>query len=209
MPFYNDEQWIQWLDRLAIDDYVIIDDCISDEFFETIMQFFERMEKEDQLVKAGIGTADKLMVKTEIRGDFIHWLDSKNDTVLSPFFQLMDELKDNLKKFCYLSLADSEFHIAKYPEGSHYHKHLDQFNERSNRQITVLLYLNKHWKKGDGGELKIYSKNGELLVEPIARRVVLFKSAELEHEVLTTNVSRYSLTGWLLRKEAKMAQLFG
>lgn len=86
MPFYNDEQWIQWLDRLAIDDYVIIDDCISDEFFETIMQFFERMEKEDQLVKAGIGTADKLMVKTEIRGDFIHWLDSKKRHRFEPLF---------------------------------------------------------------------------------------------------------------------------
>ncbi|MBO6794130.1 MAG: 2OG-Fe(II) oxygenase [Balneolaceae bacterium] len=200
MPFYNDERWLGWLDLLATDDYVIIDDGISIELFETILQFFVRMEENDQLVKAGIGRLDKLMVKSEIRGDFIHWLDSEIDTDLNLFFLLMDELKDNLKKFCYLSLSDSEFHIAKYPIGSHYHKHLDQFNERSNRQISVLLYLNKNWKNGDGGELKIYSKNGATLIEPLARRIVLFKSAELEHEVLTTHVARYSLTGWLLRK---------
>jgi len=112
-----------------------------------------------------------------------------------------NELIENLKRHCFLSLSGSEFHIAKYPPGSHYNRHLDQFHHRNNRQITVLLYLNDQWKRGDGGELKIYRDQGDLLIEPIARRLLLFRSDVVEHEVLVTHVPRYSFTGWLLKKE--------
>lgn len=205
---YSDDQWLGWMDRLAEDDFVIVDDFISDELYEQIMGFFHEKESSDQLKKAGIGAQADFQVKAEIRGDFIYWLDENRDTQLSSFFSLMDELTQNLKRFCYLSLSGSEFHIAKYPAGSYYHKHLDQFNERTNRQITVLIYLNKNWQKGDGGELMIYKDGKEIKVEPIAKRLLLFKSDVIEHEVLTTNVPRYSLTGWLLHKPAGIGYLF-
>ena len=209
MPFYTEEQWIQWLDQLAANDFVVVDNFISDELFGTIMDFFHRMEQDDKLRKAGIGTNEEYQVQSEIRGDFIYWLDSNRDTELSSFFELMDELKESLRRFCFLSLSDSEFHIAKYPVGSHYNRHLDQFSDRSNRMITVLIYLNENWKEGNGGELKMYSREGEQLVEPLARRLLLFKSDVIEHEVLTTSVPRYSLTGWLLHKQASLGQLLG
>lgn len=206
---YTDEQWIQWMDELALNDYVIVDDFISDDLFTTIRDFFHEKEQNDQLKKAGIGSSGEFQVNTSIRGDFIYWLDRLRDEKLEPFFGLMDELIQSLKRFCFLSLSGSEFHIAKYPKGSHYNRHLDQFNERSNRQITVLIYLNEHWKKGDGGELKIYKNDEEILVEPTAKRLLLFKSDIIEHEVLTTNVPRYSLTGWLLHQPATVGYLFG
>lgn len=205
---YTNEQWIQWMDELALNDYVIVDDFISNNLFSTIMDFFHEKEQNDQLKKAGIGSSGEFQVNTSIRGDFIYWLDRVRDEKLEPFFGLMDELIQSLRKFCFLSLSGSEFHIAKYPEGSHYNRHLDQFNERSNRQITVLIYLNEQWKAGDGGELKIYKNYEEILVEPIARRLLLFKSDSIEHEVLTTNVPRYSLTGWLLHQPATVGYLF-
>lgn len=204
---YTDETWITWLDLLANDDYVIVDDFISDDLFTNIMQFFGKMEEQDNLRKAGIGAQQDFQVKAEIRGDFIYWLDETRDSELSPFFGLMDELTQNLKRFCYLSLSGSEFHIAKYPAGSYYHRHLDQFNERTNRQITVLIYLNKGWKKGNGGELVIYKDGEEIMVEPVAKRLLVFKSDKIEHEVLTTNVPRYSLTGWLLHQPAGIGYL--
>lgn len=206
---YTDEQWIQWMDELALNDYVIVDDFISDDLFTTIRDFFHEKEQNDQLKKAGIGSSGEFQVNTSIRGDFIYWLDRLRDEKLEPFFGLMDELIQSLKRFCFLSLSGSEFHIAKYPKGSHYNRHLDQFNERSNRQITVLIYLNEHWKKGDGGELKIYKNDEEILVEPTAKRLLLFKSDIIEHEVLKTNVPRYSLTGWLLHQPATVGYLFG
>lgn len=204
----TDEQWIRWLDELAENNYVIVDNFISADMFKAIMEFFHKKEQNDQLKKAGIGSLGEFRVNTSIRGDFIYWLERERDKDLEPFFELMDELIQSLRRFCFLSLSGSEFHIAIYPKGSHYHRHLDQFNERSNRQITVLIYLNEHWKKGDGGELKMYKDSGEIVVEPIAKRLLLFKSDVVEHEVLTTNVPRYSLTGWLLHQPATVGYLF-
>lgn len=204
---YSDETWISWMDELAENDFVVIDDFISEDFYHKIMHFFTKVEESDKLKKAGIGAQQDFQLKAEVRGDFIYWLDEERDTELSAFFDLKDELVLNLKRFCYLSLSGSEFHIAKYPAGSHYHRHLDQFNERSNRQITVLIYLNENWKKGNGGELVIYKNEQEIIVEPIAKRLLLFKSDTIEHEVLTTNVPRYSLTGWLLHQPAGVGYL--
>ncbi len=204
---YSDDQWLMWMDCLAENDFVMVDDFISDELFVQIMDFFHQKEASDELKKAGIGAKQDFQIKAEIRGDFIFWLDENRDTVLSPLFGLMDELTQNLKRFCYLSLSGSEFHIAKYPAGTYYHRHLDQFSERTNRQITVLIYLNKDWKKGNGGELVIYKEGKEIRVEPIAKRLVLFKSEAIEHEVLTTKVPRYSLTGWLLHQPAGIGYL--
>ena len=208
----TEEMWIEWMDTLATHNYVIVDEFISQDLFRTIMDYFREMESRDKLQKAGIGSSGEFQIKSAVRGDFIHWLNRDVDTALNPFFGLMDELNENLRRYCYLSLSDSEFHIAKYPAGSHYNRHLDQFQERSNRQITVLMYLNENWKPGDGGELKIYRESDEgeteILVEPIARRLLLFKSDCVEHEVLTTNVPRYSLTGWLLRQPSSVGYLF-
>jgi SM-20-related protein len=206
---YTDDQYISWMDRLAVDDYVVVDDFISDQLFIQIMDFFYAMEETDKLKKAGIGAQQDFQIKAEVRGDFIYWLDENRDLQLKSFFGLVEILTRNIKRYCYLSLSGSEFHIAKYPEGSFYHRHLDQFQERTNRQITVLIYLNKDWKNGDGGELTIYKDGQEILVEPVAKRLLLFKSDVIEHEVLTTNVPRYSLTGWLLHQPVGVGYLLG
>ncbi len=205
---YTDEQWLEWLDRLAEEDFVIVDQFISEQLYRKLMDFFRKAESDDRLKKAGIGTSGEFQIKSSVRGDFIYWLDEERDKELKEFFDLKSELIEKLRRFCFISLSGSEFHIAKYPEGSHYNRHLDQFNERSNRQITVLLYLNEGWKKGDGGELVIYQEDKEIVVEPVARRLLLFKSDTIEHEVLTTNVPRYSLTGWLLRQPRSVGYLF-
>jgi SM-20-related protein len=197
------------MDQLAEQDYVIVDDFLSDKLYKQVRQFFSDVEETDKLKKAGIGTQQDFQLKAEVRGDFIYWLEEERDTELTEIFELKNQLIQNFKRFCYLSLSGSEFHIAKYPVGTHYHRHLDQFNERSNRQITVLIYLNEHWQKGDGGELVIYKDGKEILVEPIAKRLLLFKSDIIEHEVLTTNIQRYSLTGWLLHQPASVGYLLG
>ncbi len=134
-----------------------------------------------------------------MRGDFTYWLYEDKDTNLSEFYRLKDELIFVMKRYCFLSIADSEFHYAFYPPETHYEAHIDQFSARNNRLISFVLYLNDNWKTGDGGELKIFEKNGnEVLIEPIAKRCVLFKSDCVLHQVMPTTKDRYSLTGWLL-----------
>lgn len=204
---FSDDQWIAWLDELAEKDLVMVDDFLSDDEFRKIMDFFRKAEENNKLKKAGIGSVEEYTVKPEIRGDFIYWLDEQRDKQLSGFFELMGELREKLRRFCFLSLSASEFHIAKYPAGSHYDKHIDQFSGRNNRLITVLIYLNENWKEGDGGELKIYGKDQDTIIAPKARRLLLFKSDVVEHEVLKTNVARYSLTGWLLHQPSTIGSL--
>lgn len=209
MNQYSEKQWISWMDELAANDFVIVDDFISEELFKVIMDFFHLLEKDEKLRKAGIGALGEYQIEHSVRGDFIYWLEAERDIAMSSFFDLMEELKQKISRYCFISLSGSEFHLAKYPVGSGYARHIDQFNNRNNRQITVLIYLNKQWKKGDGGELKIYRENDEVLVEPVAKRLLLFRSDTVEHEVLKTSIPRYSLTGWLLHQPASLGYLFG
>lgn len=204
---YSEEKWISWMDELAEKDVVIVDDFISDELYKKVMDFFSAVEENERLKKAGIGSSVDYQIQKEVRGDLIYWLDQERDSQLAPLFSLIEELREKLGMYCFISLSGSEFHLAKYPTGSKYEKHIDQFNTQSNRQITVLIYLNKDWKKGDGGELKISNEEGGFLVEPIAKRMLLFKSDVVEHEVLLTSVPRYSLSGWLLRQPATLGGL--
>lgn len=197
--------WNEWLDRLAIHDFVFVDNFISDELFSTIQQYFKSLLDKSEFSKAAIGSSTKRQVQSSIRGDFIYWVDQEVDMELHELFETLDKLVGKLKEYLLLSISDYEFHFALYPPKTRYEKHVDQFKGKNNRLISVLIYLNEHWQPGDGGELKIYQSNGdELLIQPIAKRLVMFKSDTVEHEVMTTNTPRKSLTGWLLHKPASL-----
>ena len=198
MAFFSDETYISWLDQLAENDYVIIDDYISEELFGTVSTYFSKRLIENDLAKAGIGALGDYTVDTQIRGDYVYWLDESKDNELQPFFDQMDELVKKVKRFCFLSISDVECHLAYYPKGSFYKRHLDQFKERNNRILSFVLYLNPDWKPKDEGELIIYKDEHTVKVSPLKSRLILFKSAGLEHEVALTHNERLSLTGWML-----------
>ncbi|MEJ6583719.1 MAG: 2OG-Fe(II) oxygenase [Crocinitomicaceae bacterium] len=198
MEFFSDETYISWLDQLAENDYVIIDDFISEELFGSVSTYFSARLAEDDLAKAGIGALGTYTVDKQIRGDYVYWLDESKDTTLQPFFAQMNEFVSKLKRFCFLSISDVECHLAYYPIGSFYKRHVDQFKERNNRILSFVLYLNPNWKEEHEGELVIYKDEKTIKVAPIKSRLILFKSAGLEHEVALTHNERFSLTGWML-----------
>lgn len=207
MGFFSEEQWLLWIDLLSENDYVIMDDFLPEETLKTVLSYFREKKADDDFKKASIGTDGQII--SEIRGDYTFWLDSKTDLVLSDFFKLVNETIQVLNRFCYLSLTDFEFHLAYYPPGSFYLRHLDQFQGRSNRMISFIIYLNEDWEEGDGGELKIFKQENEILVKPLLNRAILFKSADVPHEVLMTLKGRKSLTGWLLYQPAGLGYLLG
>ncbi|WP_310684581.1 2OG-Fe(II) oxygenase [Aliifodinibius sp. S!AR15-10] len=197
------------MDKLATDDYLVIDDFISDRLYQNIQHYFQVLLDESEFDKAAIGSSDQRKVESEIRGDFIYWLDPEKDAELSELFSLLDSVVINLKEHLFLSISDYEFHFALYPPNTRYEKHVDQFQGQSNRVISMLIYLNEDWKPGDGGELKIYRPDGdEQLIEPLAKRMVMFKSDTVEHEVMLTKTSRRSITGWLLHRFSSLKYLF-
>lgn len=196
------------MDELSCNDYVIVDNFLDQPLFDKIRGFF--LAHLESFSKAGIGALDDNVIRKDIRGDLTYWLDRKRDINLNEFWELVDETMFIYNRYCYLGLSGYEFHLANYPKGGHYDKHVDQFNKRNNRTITIIIYLNKGWQKGDGGELEIYLKDDtSRIIEPIEGRCVMFKSAELPHRVLTAHKERYSLTGWLLQTPSALGQFLG
>lgn len=209
MNFHPEEKWIDWVDQLSLNDFVVIDDFLPEPLYDQVRGFLVHKLEEDAFDRAGIGSSANKLKDTSIRGDFTYWIDKERDQSLTDAFGVIEEAKDVLNRFCFLSLSGYEFHLAYYPKGTFYKRHVDQFKERSNRMISMIIYLNEGWKKGDGGELKIFREDEELIINPIARRCVMFKSAEVPHEVMQTNVGRYSLTGWMLYQPSGVGFVLG
>jgi SM-20-related protein len=196
---YNEAQWLLWMDVLAEDDFVIIDDFLSLSLLADIQSFFDLKLSQNIFTKAAVGQGSDRQEIATVRGDFVYWLNREIDLPLAVFFDLGDEMILNFNQHCFLNLKSSEFHLAEYPTGSFYKKHMDQFEGSSNRLITFLLYLNENWVSSDEGQLRIYSDGGiHRDIAPINNRCLLFKSDKILHEVLPTTSKRRSLTGWLL-----------
>jgi len=109
----------------------------------------------------------------------------------------------NLRLF--LGLFDYECHYAYYDAGAFYKKHVDAFRGSNTRILSTVLYLNPDWTPDDGGELVMYTPDGQSVIDTIAPRfdrLVVFLSEEFPHEVLPTKVYRYSLTGWFRKNNS-------
>lgn len=163
------------------------------------MRRIKELETQKSFKQAAIGNRTEKQTNSEIRSDTIFWLE-KEDATFTFFFKKIDELILHLNRNFYLGINDLEFHLAHYPAGAFYKKHKDAFKSDDARKISVILYLNRNWKKENGGELKLYLGDPEKTIEPIAGRLVVFES-HLEHEVLESKTDRYSITGWLKSKK--------
>ncbi len=152
----------------------------------------------NELTQAGTGNKSGLVHNKNNRSDIIYWLDrAHNNASENVFFDLMDAFVLHLNETCYTGITSYEFHYTLYEKGSFYTKHMDQFRNSDSRQFSMIMYLNADWKKEDGGELSIHHKDRLQNISPTNGKSVFFKSNELLHEVLCTNVPRLSITGWL------------
>lgn len=150
------------------------------------------------LLAAKIGNEHSLSANTLVRNDSIFWLDRKHKNQHeNDFFDLIDAFVKHLNMYCYAGITDYEFHYSLYEKGCFYKKHIDQFQNNSKRQFSMISYLNADWLAADGGQLLIHQKNNNQTIAPMQGKTVFFKSNEIEHEVLLTNKRRMSITGWL------------
>lgn len=135
-----------------------------------------------------------------IRNDSIFWLDAKSDmlkTIDHEALRQIQLLTEALKNYFRISLTKFECHYSVYPAGHFYKKHIDATAENNKRIFSFVIYLNNTWQPTDGGDLLGYEQEQILFkILPQAGKMILFKS-NLEHEVLTTYKTRYSLTGWI------------
>ena len=198
--YFADSQWESWADKLAENNFVILDDFLNPTLLRKIQIFLKLKLEEEEFRKAGIGTLGDFTLDKSIRGDWIYWLDKTRDTEIKEFYLLIEELTDQMNRLCYLGALGCEFHLAHYPEGTFYKRHLDQFRERNNRILSVIFYINRDWNQTNAGQLRVYGPDETFLdIDPLPGRMVLLRSDIVYHEVLKTNADRYSVTGWLTK----------
>jgi SM-20-related protein len=187
-----------------IDSYIndkvgIADHFLSDALATGLKQNLLALIQQRLMLSAGTGNNQAVTHDQKVRGDHIYWLDRKHDTACeNDFFDLMDGFVNYLNQTCYTGITGYEFHYTLYEKGAFYKKHLDQFQNNDSRKYSMIMYLNTDWQLADGGELRIHHNNNhQQNISPENGRTVFFKSSELVHEVLCTQKSRMSITGWL------------
>ena len=157
----------------------------------------DEIQSRGNFKRAGIGKNNDQNVLNQTRHDETYWLERHLcNTTQSLLWDKLDLLKQAFNRTLFLGLGDFEGHYATYPEGGFYKRHLDCAQQKSDRMVTVVIYLNHNWQESDGGKLRIYSESSFIDINPIGGTMVCFMSQESEHEVLESHATRYSFTGW-------------
>ncbi|OOG78263.1 2OG-Fe(II) oxygenase [Algoriphagus sp. A40] len=183
--------------------YVIVDNFVEEDFRKALLGEQIQLVNQGKFRHAAVGKGGQKQVRTEIRSDEVLWMDAEELSPLqAAYWAKIEEIRQVLNQRCLLGLRSFEGHFARYPIGSFYKKHLDQFNAVPHRVVTVILYLNDSWTPEDEGALRMYfpqEDRTELFedVLPLGGRLVVFLSGEIPHEVLPTKKERISITGWL------------
>lgn len=203
----NDTKLFHAIDRLSDVGYFVWEDFISKREVNDLIASATKSRSKGDFKKAGIGKQALFQLDQKLRGDYIQWLDRgyQNQSV-QQFLDKIEVLKNSLNETCYLGIKDFETHFAIYPENSFYKRHIDRFQQNAHRVISFVLYLNENWKEEHGGELALYLDDKTEKIKPIAGRLLLFRS-ELEHEVLVSYKTRFSITGWMLDKDISLTFL--
>ncbi len=157
---------------------------------------------EQQFHPARVGKKTGLIRDESIRGDWTAWVDPVNPPPeLEPIMQFINELKAAMNQGLFLGLKDFECHLAKYPVGTFYKKHIDRHTSESSRVLSFIFYLHQEWNQSDGGELALYEQDNLLTeITPMPGSFICFLSDKFPHEVKLTQRERRSLTGWIHNK---------
>ncbi len=210
----SDDSFLELVEHLAEHGFCVVNNFLPKDYVNALSNEAKLLQKSSGMHEAGIGR-EHATTNKYIRGDSIYWLDEANASATQRiYFEQMEKLRLSLNQHLYLGLFELESHLAIYPEGAFYKKHLDCFASKDpskpQRKITCIVYLNHDWKTEDGGQLKLYLNESDtsdkykyLLVSPLAGRAVIFLSDTFYHEVLPTNRERISVTGWFLSRPSR------
>lgn len=153
------------------------------------------------LKATAVGRGADRLERPQVRGDRTRWLEKSDaSAVQRVYFDAMEALRFGLKRELMLGLDELEAHFATYAPGTFYAKHRDRFRGDDARVLSSVLYLNDGWQESDGGALRLYLPHRHLDIYPSADKLVVFLSADFEHEVLAATRDRLSIAGWFRRR---------
>jgi len=190
------------LEELRADGISVGDDFLQPPEVRAIAECAALRRARGEFVEARIGADASLQRRDDVRGDLICWLGGALFPVETQVLGALERLRLCLNEGAYLGLLDLEIHYAWYPPGAAYARHVDRPRGHSARRVSLALYLNERCSPADGGVLRIQGDDGRFRdIGPVGGRLVLFLSESRQHEVLPTQVTRLSLTGWFRGRE--------
>ncbi len=194
------------INDLARQGWCVYPDFIPQAEVRQLAQEVRQLAAAQALNPAGVGKGGERIVNTEIRGDFIRWLEEPDVTeTQQAYLTRLEELRMTANAALQLGLFEFEGHLAAYPPGSFYRKHLDRFQNDSLRTLTTILYLNEDWREEDGGQLRVYTDGDTYFdVLPQGGTLMTFLSDRFWHEVLPATRERLSITGWFKTRGASL-----
>lgn len=203
----------QWLDQLAdgLAEHAWMELDLSPRLplglLEALRNEVSLLDRTAAMKRAGIGRGSDLARDRSVRRDKISWLDGDSEPQIA-LFEFLDRLRVGLNQRLFLGLKRYEAHYATYHPGDFYKRHLDSFQGRASRVVSLALYLNQGWGLDDGGELQVFSAENDYplvgQVRPEAGHAVLFLSEQVPHEVLPAHRTRYSIACWFRQDEVPL-----
>ena len=191
--------WTDLIDSLRVNQVGIIDGWLPEPTLGALRA--EILGRQKTFAAAGIGRGLSFHVNPTVRSDRLCWMDPQNLTApQAALFAALDNLRVALNRSLFLGLRHFEGHLTIYPPGAGYQKHLDQLRDHRHRVVSCILYLNRYWSPGRGGELRLFNPLAHEApvqdVQPLWGRMVVFFSDSVPHQVLPTRQHRLSATGW-------------
>jgi SM-20-related protein len=184
-------------DAMHAQGYAVVQGLLDAETVSALASECHSADLQTTAIGRGAGRAER----SDIRGDRTQWLEKPAASAAQrSYFDAMDALRSGLNRELMLGLDELEAHFAMYAPGARYARHRDRFRDDDARVLSSVLYLNDDWQEIDGGALRLYLRDRPLDIYPSAGKLVLFLSADFDHEVLPATRDRLSIAGWFRRR---------
>ncbi|RLN58603.1 hypothetical protein BBJ28_00009104 [Nothophytophthora sp. Chile5] len=169
--------------------------------------------------EAKVGAGENIRNDRTVRGDRIHWIKTprnldtpaKDEEATNPAIlhlrkqveSLVYALKKVSPELDLRNVTSTQFAIFVYTYST---AQKDERGASSNdglvRLVTCVYYLNEQWEPEHAGHLRVHLKGSPLLpashwdVPPKLDTLVVFRSLDVEHEVMPTYHERMAVTIW-------------
>ncbi|MCB1739795.1 MAG: 2OG-Fe(II) oxygenase, partial [Gammaproteobacteria bacterium] len=196
-PYPDDALVEQVADALARDGYGVFASALPGSLLDALLCNFHSLDS-SEFHRAGVGRDHAFRIDRSVRSDRICWLTGVQSAPAA-YLAWAERLRAGLNRALFLGLFHYEAHYACYAPGDFYRRHLDAFSGGPSRILSTVVYLNRHWREADGGELLLYRTADDLAPVRVCPRfgtLVVFLSERFEHEVTMAHSLRYSIAGW-------------
>ena len=187
------------LSALAADGWCLLQHLLTPAQTAALAAECSAMHEAQLLTAARVGAARDA---SPLRGDRTRWFEpAALTTAQRDFVDRLDALRIALNRGLMLGLIDSEAHYAVYRPGAGYARHLDCLRGNDARVVSAVFYLNQAWQDAEGGALRLHQPDGSHHdVYPRGGTLLLFLSAQFQHEVLPATRQRMSIACWLRQR---------